>query len=139
MKALTLWQPWATLIVNGDKHIETRGHKTNIRGRVAIHAAKVNKAKLFLSLPMPIKEHFYKSGIRLVDVLPRGKVLGTVEIIGCLPIEELYGTVHDTPKERAFGDWNSGRYGWILRNPILFEEPVPAKGSQGFWNWEEIR
>lgn len=73
MKALTLWQPWATLIVNGDKHIETRGHKTNIRGRVAIHAAKVNKVKLFLSLPMIIKEYFYKSGIRLVDVLPRGK------------------------------------------------------------------
>jgi len=53
-----------------------------------------------------------------------------------VPIERLYGSRYDTPKERAFGDWSPGRWGWILRNPVLFEKPVPARGAQGFWNWE---
>ena len=40
MKAVSLWQPWASLIVHGIKGVETRGYPTNVRGRVAIHATK---------------------------------------------------------------------------------------------------
>lgn len=40
MKALSLWQPWATLIANGAKQIETRSWSTSYRGPILIHAAK---------------------------------------------------------------------------------------------------
>lgn len=40
MKAITVLQPWATLLVTGKKHIETRSWKTNYRGEILIHAGK---------------------------------------------------------------------------------------------------
>jgi len=144
MRTITLWQPWASLIVTDMKKVETRGHKTNIRGRVAIHAAKFRK------IPHEVFREIY-------DLLPPysmvatwlgsiekgkctenfGSVLGTVVIKDCVPIEELYGTEYDTPLERAVGDWSVGRYGWILSAPQTFESSVPVKGKQGFWNWED--
>jgi hypothetical protein len=119
MRAITLWQPWAQLIVTGAKRVETRHWPTNIRGVIAIHAAK---RKLDLT-------SFH-------GVLPLGAVVGTVELVDCIRIEELYGSEYDSPAERSYGDWSPGRYGWLLRNPVLFDAPVPARGSQGFWRWE---
>lgn len=40
-------------------------------------------------------------------------------------------------KELAFGDYSPGRYGWLLSNPVMFDRPIPAKGSQGFWKPDE--
>lgn len=40
MRALTLWQPWASLVASGAKTIETRSWSTRYRGPLAIHAAK---------------------------------------------------------------------------------------------------
>lgn len=42
MKALTLWQPWASLVALGVKTIETRSWSTGYRGPLAIHAASTN-------------------------------------------------------------------------------------------------
>jgi hypothetical protein len=137
MKAITLWQPWAQLIVQGDKLIETRSRNTNIRGRVAIHAAKADHSGLLLHIPMRELEFFQEAGVTGIKEPPRGAIVGTIEIIDSWPIEEIIGTGYDTPKERAFGDWRPGRWGWILQKPVLFDKPIPAKGSQGFWSWEE--
>ncbi len=51
-------------------------------------------------------------------------------------LQSVYDQIINILKERAFGDWSPGRFGWILRNPVLFDKPIPAKGAQGFWNWE---
>ncbi|MDR2687713.1 MAG: methyltransferase domain-containing protein [Oscillospiraceae bacterium] len=122
MRALTLWQPWAQYIVTGEKRVETRGWPTKIRGEIAVHAAKRKPDKT----------------IRFAD-LPLGAIVGTVEIMDCVPIEELYGSQYDTPLERSYGDWAQGRYGWILRNPKRFEMPIAATGHQGFWQWDQER
>jgi hypothetical protein len=119
MKALSLWQPWAQLIVTGEKRVETRGWPTKICGEIAIHAAKRKPDETL---------HFAD--------LPLGAVVGTVEIMDCVPIEELYGSQYDTELERSYGDWARGRYGWILRNPKRLEAPIPAAGHQGFWQWD---
>ncbi len=136
MKAITLWQPWAQLCVLGEKLVETRGYKTNVRGRVAIHAAKSDHSGILLHIPMRELAFFQQAGVCGIPGPPLGAVVGTVEIIDCLPLARLAGTKYDTPKERAFGDWSEGRWGWILQKPVLFERPIPAKGAQGFWNWE---
>lgn len=136
IKALTIWQPWAQLAITGAKHVETRGHKTNIRGRIAIHAAKADHRKFLDAIPEKQAKIFEQAGITAETPLAFGAVLGTAELVDCVPIEQLYGTEYDTPQERAFGDWSAGRFGWILKCPVKFDRPAPAKGAQGFWRWE---
>lgn len=50
MKAISLWQPWATLIATGAKQIETRSWATSYRGPIAIHAAKRKVRKELIEL-----------------------------------------------------------------------------------------
>ena len=47
------------------------------------------------------------------------------------------GLLFITENELLFGDWTEGRYAWELQNIEVFAEPIPAKGRQGLWNWEE--
>ena len=126
MKAYTVYQPYAYATVAGIKHYETRPRRTHIRGRVAVHAGKGNPQ--FVSLPVSI-------ALPESAVLHYGAVLGTVEIVDCVPVEEIVNTL--TPLERALGDFSPGRFAWVLRNPVMFEKPIPARGQQGWWNWEE--
>lgn len=134
MKALTIWQPWAQLIVMGKKFVETRPRKTKIRGLVAIHAGKnnhdqdINKKDLL---------YFQQAGVMDLPKAYYGAIIGVVEITACLPMEMLWGSEYDTLQERAFGDWRAGRFGYILKNPVLLQKPFPARGFQGFWPWEE--
>lgn len=135
VKAITIWQPWAQLVITGAKRVETRGHNTNVRERIAIHAAKQDHAGILLHIPAEELAFFQATGVTSIPEPPTGAVLGTIQLANCVPIEELYGTEYDTPQERAFGDWSHGRYGWIMQQPERFTRPVPAKGAQGFWRW----
>lgn len=36
-------------------------------------------------------------------------------------------------RELAFGDFSAGRYGWLASEPIVFHDPIPAKGMLGLW------
>ena len=63
-----------------------------------------------------------------------GAVVGTVEIVDCVPVEEVVGAL--TPRERALGDYSPGRWAWVLKNPVMFDMPIYARGKQGWWEWE---
>lgn len=45
MKAFTVYQPYAHAIVAGVKHYETRPRRTHIRGRVAVHAGRLDEVQ----------------------------------------------------------------------------------------------
>lgn len=130
MKAITLWQPWASLIFTGWKRFETRSWPTFYRGPLAIHAAK---------RPCPDIRWDEPLGDLLIDEfgghwaldLPRGAVIGTVDLVQCLSTEAFDV---DAP-EQLCGDWSPGRYAWKLENPHKFAVPIPANGAQGFWEW----
>lgn len=149
MKALTLTQPWASLVVLGEKSIETRSWSTKYRGPLAIHAAKK-------SCPLdlwPLGAEDFIGAAYLPGSLPEGHVLGTVELVGVREIvgrqewapilkpgiydaEEasvLEGLKDSWQQENAFGDFSPGRYAWILGNPEAWENPVPARGALGLW------
>lgn len=128
MKAFTVYQPYAYAIIAGLKQYETRPRRTHIRGRVAVHAAKGNPKFVTLAVDMALPETMK---------LHYGAVLGTVEIADCVPVEEIVHTLSE--REKALGDYSSGRFAWVLRNPVAFSTPVPAKGKQGWWNWDEER
>jgi len=135
MRALTLWQPWATLMAEGHKKIETRSWGTNVRGAVSIHSAK----KPFKEVKSLIHPRSIEAISRLLypfslDRLPTGYVLGVGRLTDCKLIDEAFLETLD-PTERLLGDYTIGRYAWIFEDVKHFKSPILAKGSQGFWDW----
>lgn len=131
---ITVCQPYAQLLVLDEKRIETRPKLTHKRGTVAIHAGLKSWWRFIgCYLQTDIMVMLYHHGF-LPEQLPHGAVIGTVDIVDCIPVEELAGNITD--RERTLGDYSPGRYGWILENPVLFDQPVPAEGKQGWWKWE---
>lgn len=135
MKALSLWQPWATLVALGFKQTETRSWSTKYRGPLAIHATKrfPDQAKL-LCVETPFFGYLQQGGYTNWSTLPTGAVVAIVELVDCYRIEE--GSILYEP-ERSFGDYTPGRFAWKLINR-QFMEPVRARGAQGLWNWEPV-
>ncbi len=123
MKALTLWQPWASLIAEGYKDKETRSWKTNYRGKLAIHSAKTTKALY------PFYPDYAPCGSVIAEsAFPLGAILCTCNLLYCLPVEDV------EPDE--FGDYSAGRWAWVLGN-VQKIEPIYVKGKQGLWNLDE--
>jgi hypothetical protein len=133
MRIISLYQPYATLVVLGLKKFETRHWPTKVRGELGIHASK--------KMPKWCKELLLQEPFAsdLKDVkLPCGSILGTVNLVDCIP-SEAWMKKHcrpGKPKEFYYGDYSPDRYAWKLTDPVLFDKPIPAKGSQGFWQFD---
>lgn len=122
MKAITIKQPWASLIAYGLKDIENRSWKTNYRGRVLIHAGKREKQ---FGMPRKLFSDDVVHSVIVSKELPMGAIIGSVEIVDC---------VKNHPSMWAV----EGAWHWVLENPILFSEPITGvKGKLSFWNYEE--
>jgi hypothetical protein len=130
LKALSLIQPWATLVVLGDKQVETRSWKTDYRGRVAVHASKnfpaTARAFAFAgAAARPLARHDLDP-----HDLPRGAIIGTVEIVDVLPAHQVESDLTET--ELALGNFGPDRFAWILAYPRQIE-PIPYKGALGLF------
>lgn len=134
MKALSLLQPWATLIAIGAKQIETRSWCTPYRGPLAIHASKAfHRDDQELCEFEPFASVLASAGLKPAD-LPRGAVIATCRLVACRQIPtQLPATF--SKQEEAFGNYAPGRWGWVLRDVQPLPEPVPATGSLGLWEW----
>jgi hypothetical protein len=154
MKVLTVWQPWASLIIEGAKPYEFRGWrapKSIIGQRIVIHAAtRQMKAeelrhivdllemgyedqvclhkKPTLDLLMPLY-HFKKP-----DGLPLAAGIGTA-IVGeprnGIDIAEEFGLEHVNDSDRN----EHANWGWPMLDIEKWPQPIPMKGRQGLWNW----
>lgn len=119
MKALTLYQPWATLIAYGQKRVETRPRPWKYEGPIAIHAGKTIDAaacEQFKFVP---------------QALPTGCVVAIAEMIGCVEFPSL-----QYPPE-PYGDYTPGRYGYPFRRIQALDTPIAARGKQGIWEFDE--
>ena len=118
MKALSIKQPWAWLIVNGYKDIENRQWYTNYRGRIYIHAPKqVDDTGWSF-----IKERIDSATFNFLYYdcpLVRGCLIGEAEITECV-------SGCDSP-------WFVGKYGFVLANPKEFVNNIPWKGQLGLF------
>lgn len=152
MKALTLTQPWATLVALGAKTIETRDWVAPdymAGARLAIHAGKNLKpvdgeAGLSkLCVQPPFKEALFGEGTPYRDSrdLPRGAVLCIVTVAACVRTEDidfekrLPTWAEPAPDEHAFGNYGPGRWAWKLTEVEVLAEPIPARGMQKLWEW----
>lgn len=132
MIALPLWQPWATLIALGHKRIETRSWPPPARlvgNRIAIHACKGGLSKRAEAETLALPEFAVLDGVEL----PRGAIVATAKLIRFreFDLEWVAELESRRPFEVAFGDYTTGRYGWIFDQVRALREPVPATGSQG--------
>lgn len=132
-KALSLTQPWATLVVLGEKQWETRSWRTKYRGPLAIHAAKTfpRSAWRWAETDAYYAKTLGKYPIRW---MPLGAIIGTVELVECERVEAVIDNGVISVKEYAFGDYAPGRWAWQLTNPILFDDPRPWRGALGLWD-----
>lgn len=141
MKTITLTQPWATLVAIGAKRFETRSWRTFHKGTLAIHAAKgFPEEAIVLCFEEPFASVLSGAGITKPGDLPRGVIVAVSDLNGCHPTDRCRcGIVPPQPgtQEHAFGDYRPGRWFWELRNvrPVL--PPIPVKGAQGLWVWDE--
>lgn len=122
MKALSIRQPWAWLIINGGKDIENRSWPTRLRGRILVHASKGMTRDEYRSVDDLLTVSSMRTlGIKLpaFEELERGGIVGSVEIAGLV--------------SESKSPWFFGPYGFVLQNP----RPMPFiqfKGALGFFD-----
>lgn len=153
MKALTVRQPWASLIVHGVKHIETRSKPTKIRGRIGIIAGKHRPTSFWLNewadggglSKAPAPWNAYAGDLdRWFDAMesndgngqwrydyrwsrfPFGALIGTVELYDCVPIVASKSTGGSPKPEQMIN------YGAQLRTVRRLCPPGPGFGTQGY-------
>lgn len=141
MKAITLHEPWASLIRDGRKTVETRDWPAPfflVGERIAIHAGKKVDREFLLSVsPMPVHP-----GRVVATATLRGQM--QVEVInehGCGGhlVKSIVGraTTRTYIRPDRFGDFSVGRWLWILTDIQPLDPPILATGHQGFWNWDD--
>ncbi len=139
MKAWTLREPWASLVVLGEKKWETRSRPNYkvVGERVAVHASKKFVKALLDEDSGIFRDDFFNASLAKYDIDPDmfalGSVIGFVTVKSCLPVEKIRNFLDD--QQRAFGDWADGRYCFQLADPQMIE-PVPAKGMLCVWEWD---
>lgn len=131
MKAISLWQPWATAMAIGLKTIETRHWSTNIRGLVAIHASK----QWQISERRWAAELAELHNAPAIANPPLGKIVATGRLVAVKRTEDLLPTISET--EETFGNYAPQRFGWLFEEIVALPIPVPIKGAQGFFDIPE--
>jgi hypothetical protein len=142
VKALTLHEPFASLIAYGWKEVETRDWYTTYRGPLAIHAA------LRKPDPTELSRITFALGGRGFEVPPLtfGAIVCVCHLLGCLPaplspmkagnLKPAFVPKHGWNVEQQFGNYEGGRWAWILREVQRLDRPLAARGFQKIWNWD---
>lgn len=145
MKAISLWQPWASAIAVGLKQNETRHWPTPYRGPLAIHAAQKHDrslARFFASMMSqgPMIEGFQKAKLYSYALLPRGAIVAVAELFACLPTDQFRTQTAGADSftiiseiEAMLGDYTPGRFAWRLCSVRPLKQPYPFAGHQGFF------
>lgn len=134
MKALSITQPYAELIKNGTKTIETRSWKTNYRGVIYIHASSTK-------IPKASKENAELMRLTANADMDFGRVICSAELVDCVKMTESYieNLKATNYNEFVSGIYEKGRYAWILENVKVLDEPAKAKGQLGLWDFEPTK
>jgi hypothetical protein len=142
MKVISIIQPWATLIAIGEKKFETRSWSTKYRGELAIHASKkIDKAACRRE---PFRSVLAQHGYTEAN-LPVGVILARCKLDDSLLVREDNGTsaiigfsYEINGNEYSFGDYSKGRFAWELIDVKALDQPIPAKGQLGLWEYPQI-
>ena len=115
-KALSIRQPWASLIVHGIKDIENRSTLKNFRGIIFVHAAQKTDKAGFLWMKENLDQAIYSN-----ISFPTGGTIGKVEIFDCV--------------QESDSVWFQGPNGFLLRHPVSLAFHA-CPGRLGFFDVE---
>lgn len=127
MRALSILQPWAAVVVDGAKPIENRTWRRDVSGVVLVHAGKrfdadavqfIQNACRALDITVPTA--------RALAAAPRGAIVGVVRITDCVRPEFV---TDSRARVWAFGPWC-----YRIDRAAAFDEPVPYRGELGFFD-----
>lgn len=133
MKALSLWQPWATAMARGHKTIETRSWGTQHRGLVAICAARTTD-DIALAAELLERAGLPDTALPPGDcpsAWPLGCVVAVGTLVDCVSTTGLVDTLGKC--ELAFGDYSRGRWAWVFKDIRPMVPVVPCTGAQGLF------
>lgn len=130
MKAVSIKQPWGSLIAHGIKDIENRTWPIKFRGRIYIHVSAAKKFNIELTdeqtkLAIPIL------GKAIDGTMPFGAIIGEVDIIDCvINAKSIWAEQSDLSEGAVF----KPIYNWVLANAKLYDKPIlNVKGKLSFW------
>lgn len=132
VKAITLHQPWASLIALGAKEHETRSWPTSYRGLLAIHAGKT---LLYDEYDSVFVRAMAEAGVADPKRLPLGAVVCVCELVAIYHTEDVFPYINRL--DSLFGNFEPGRAAWKLKVVEVFDPPIPARGKQGLWDWQK--
>ena len=130
MKALSVRAPWWWAILHG-KPVENRDWWTNFRGRVWVHASSWWNTELVRDDWEDVMFMASQDGMKMPGTAMEsmrscgGCIVGSVEIVGCVKSHPSAFFV--------------GKYGFVLRDPIFLNKPVPFKGALGLFDVPDSR
>lgn len=131
MKGISLHEPYASAVAWDLKRIETRGFQLHWRGDLAICAAVVTKFADRIWSP-ELGPYFQQAKITERKQLAFGCIVAVCRVSMCIPTVQLYGKI--SPQEQALGNYEPGRFGWILADLKRLKAPIPLRGQQGIFN-----
>ena len=123
MKALTIKEPWASLIVQGFKKYEFRSWKTNYRGKILIHAG--------LS-----KENIEKFNNYNLDI-SSGEIVGEAYITDCILVDEKFDKALREIDSNVYCSNHVGLYAFKLDKIVKYDKKIKIRGRLGLWNYNK--
>lgn len=147
---LSMRQPWAGYLITGKKTLETRTWQTNYKGKLLIHAsgkwdkrAKEDSAR--------IRKNIWGNtdvGNESWKLRRTRLIIGIVELVWISVFRNIYefeisASSHLCVPSEDYYDPDKPKYGWLIKDPVEFPDPVPAKGRLNLWYpdeelWEKI-
>lgn len=135
IRALTLWQPWASLLAVGVKRHETRSWRIPpklVGTRIAIHAGSGRAPETMVATCLAeLCERTFGPDWR--TALPRGRVLCTCVLGADLATED--AAPGADPDDVLSGIWTPGRHAWRIDDVRPVADAGPVSGRQGLWTW----
>lgn len=125
MKALTIKEPWASLIINNYKTYEFRSWKTNYRGKILIHAG--------LSLEKNELKYFEDYNLNYQC----GNIIGEATITDCILVTKEFNKKLLDINNKVYKNNHENLYAWKLEDIVKYENPIPIKGKLGLWDYKE--
>jgi len=146
MKAISIKQPYASLIAHGIKDIENRTWRTNFLGRVYIHASGKAAFNNLSELNPAMMAKINSRDIFEEWEYPKSAIIGEVNIVACVINHPSIWAEHTAGVANNLNLYPDGVpsyfgfkgciYNWVLANAVLYDEPIlNVKGKLSFWDY----
>jgi activating signal cointegrator 1 len=137
LNVMSIFQPWASLLVVGARAYDVQHHPTHYRGELGIFAPlHFPDWARNLAVEPEFAGPLARAGLE-PWALPRGVLLGVADLVDVIPIvrEGYVGTVAMCSVERRLGDYKPGRFAYRYERIRRLREPIGHRGRAGIWHW----